>query len=364
MEKIKVLIADDSGVYRSMIKSVFEDAQRFEIVAAVASGLLAIEKLKTSSVDLLILDLEMPGLDGIGTLKEMVKLKIKCKTLVFTSLSKHGAQCSLEALELGASDFITKPGHDTAPGSPLEKIKNALIPTVEGLFPKTQTITKAPQLSGDLDAFRWQILRPRLIMIGSSTGGPSVLEYLFAQLKGQLTCPIIITQHMPPIFTATLAERLSRISGLDCAEAKDGEILTSNRVYIAPGDFHLRLKGTINETILTLDKGPLIQSVRPAVDPMFETAASIFKDKCLAFVLTGMGYDGRDGARAVKQHGGYVGIQEKNSCTVFGMPGAVYESGHFDMIAAPDEIAQMLREKALGFLESSSKENLSRKVIC
>lgn len=363
MEKVKVLIVDDSGVYRSMIRSVFEDIGRFEIIAAVGSGILAIEKLLAHQIDLLVLDLEMPDLDGIGTLREMNKRGIKCKTLVFSSLSKYGAQCTMDALNLGATDFVTKPGHDDGSTSPMIKIKNAIMPKVQGLFPENHATTIVPKVESKIKNLRWEVFRPKIILIGSSTGGPTVLERIFSQLHGDLNCPIVITQHMPPTFTATLAERLSRNSGLQCAEAKDGERIEKNRVYIAPGDYHLRLRGTAEEAYFSLDQGPQIQSVRPAVDPMFETASVIYKDKCLAMVLTGMGYDGRDGAREIKKQGGLVAIQEKNSCTVFGMPGAVYEAGLYDVIESPDELAKTIKDKAFSEIYSSaSSSNLSRKI--
>lgn len=365
MQTIKVLIADDSGVYRSMIRSAFEGNPRFEVVGAVASGRLAIDKLVTSPVDLLILDLEMPDLDGLGTLREMAQKEIKCRTLVFSSLSLHGAQCTLTALELGATDFITKPGHEQQSVSPLTRIREALLPKIESLFPVAPEAVAIRRVEQKISPLTWELFKPRVVLIGSSTGGPTVLETIFSQLRGTLACPIIIAQHMPPLFTATLAERLSRASGLFCAEAKHGEALLRNRVYIAPGDFHLRLTGTASDASFTLDKGPQIQSVRPAVDPLFETAASIFKDKCLAFVLTGMGQDGRDGAQFIKKQGGLIAIQDKASCTVFGMPGAVYEAGLADLMGPPEELIRLLREKALETSSVSQSVNpLTRKVSC
>lgn len=158
-------------------------------------------------------------------------------------------------------------------------------------------------------------------------------------------CPIVIAQHMPPIFTATLAERLSRLSGIPASEAKNGGQLEKNHIYIAPGDYHLQLEGTMDDTKMVLNQGPQINSVRPAVDPLFSSAAAIFRDKCLGFILTGMGADGKSGAEDVKKRGGAIVIQSQESCVVFGMPGAVFASGAFDRIASPDEIIKIFHDK-------------------
>lgn len=346
--KIKVLIVDDSVVYRTQVKAVLQTLPEFEVVAVASNGRLGIERMTQVSIDLVILDLEMPEMDGIQTLKEMRRLDLKSKVVVFSSLSKRGAEITMEALSFGASDFVTKPD-GSSEGNPQDKIKSLLLPTLKALFASTFNTAKAEapvsKPSGNYPAILWDLLRPQIVVIGSSTGGPNALERIFSQLHGPLSCPIVITQHMPPIFTATLIERLGKISGIPASEAKHGEVLEKNHLYIAPGNFHLRLKNESGKVILQLDQEEKINFVRPAVDPLFETASSIYKDKCLGIVLTGMGADGKVGAEAIKGRGGAMMIQEAKSCVVFGMPGAVYASGAYDRMGTLDEIASVLQDK-------------------
>lgn len=348
---IKILIVDDSVVYRSQIRAAIQDLPEVEVLPAAANGKIAIERMKQTEVDLVILDMEMPELDGLGTMKEMDRLGIKAKVLVFSSASKRGSEITMEALKAGASDFITKPDGSQKTGKrPDEIIQEVLAPKILALFEKKKVAEKNPEnkLSKseytEFSSLLWGLFAPEILVIGSSTGGPTVLERIFSQISGDLLCPIIITQHMPPIFTATLAERISRLCGIPAKEAEDGEEL-KKQIYIAPGNYHLRLSGEKGNVILKLDQEAQINSVRPAVDPLFETAASIYKNKCLGVVLTGMGMDGKVGAEAIKFHGGAVIIQEEKSCVVFGMPGAVFQCGAYDKILTPDEIVEVIKEK-------------------
>lgn len=352
MAKIRVLIADDSVVYRSQIKAALSSSPFIEVVGAASNGRFAIQRLLQAPVDLLILDMEMPEMDGIETLTEVHQRNFGCKVLVFSSASKRGAEVTLKALRLGASDFIAKPSGagDIDPsrsGDPTEKIRALLVPKIEALFPNSQQQQAPLAAKNDLSFPKivWDLVSPQIVVIGSSTGGPAVLEEIFSRLAAPLKCPIVIAQHMPPIFTATLAERLGLASGIPAQEATHGTVLKKDQIYLAPGDFHLRLTGTPQEVVAQLDQGPQINWVRPAVDPLFESAAAIFKSRCLAFVLTGMGSDGKAGAEIVKQNGGAVVIQSEKTCAVFGMPGAVYAANAYDRIADPVEIANLLREK-------------------
>lgn len=354
MKKVRTLIADDSVVYRSQIRAALSDLEGIEVVGAAPNGKLALEKLQQMQVDLLILDLEMPEMDGIQTLKEIALRKLVCKVLVFSSTSKRGAEGTLEALKLGASDFITKPGHSedgsiASESNPSLKIRSVLEPKIRAIFSELETLkeVKTPaSVTQTYPKLIWDLFNPKIIVIGSSTGGPTVLEHIFSQLAPPLRCPILIVQHMPPIFTAALAERLKKMSGISIQEATHGTVVDPNTVYIAPGDYHMSLSGNLDRTTILLNQGPLINSVRPAVDPLFESAASIFKNKCLGIVLTGMGCDGKVGSEKIKEAGGGVLIQSEKSCVVFGMPGAVMASGAYDKVLDPKEIIVMLQEKA------------------
>lgn len=347
MQKIKVLIVDDSVIYRSQIRAALDNFPRLEVVGTASNGRLAIERLVLTPVDLLILDLEMPEMDGIQTLQEMTKRGLKCKVVIFSSTSKRGAEVTMEALRLGANDFIAKP-NGASDLQPFERIRALIGPKIDALFPEvvsTKVEKSAVKRNDQYPKIIWDLFKPKIVVIGSSTGGPTVLEKIFSELAPPLNCPIVIAQHMPPVFTAAFAERLSKLSGIPVREAIHGEVLDKNCIYIAPGDYHLRLQGTALKTTITLDQGPQINSVRPAVDPLFSTAAEIFKDQCLGFVLTGMGADGKDGAEVIKQNGGTMIIQDEKSCVVFGMPGAVFSAGAYDRIATPDEIIDILQDK-------------------
>lgn len=349
MKKIRVLIAEDSAVYRSRIRSALSQADFIEIAGIAVNGRAVIERLSKDPVDLLLLDLEMPEMNGIQTLKEIRKLGFPCQIIVFASVTKSCAEKTLEALRLGAVDFAAKPGLDkpddkSATGAD-EKIRALLLPKIQALYSHIKTIpakteTPYPRLG-------WDGVQPGIVVIGSSTGGPAVLEEIFSGLRGSLRCPVVIAQHMPAVFTTSFAERLERVSGFKVIEAQHGSALEPQTVYLAPGNYHLRLQAAGADIICQLDQGPLINWMRPAVDPLFVSAASIYKDKCLAMVLTGMGADGKAGCEIVKQNGGAVVIQSKESSTVFGMPGAVQESGAYDRIADISELIQIIQEKAL-----------------
>lgn len=350
MSGINVLIADDSVVYRNQIRSALSACENINIVGAASNGRLALERLAQTPTDLLILDLEMPEMDGLQVLSEIARLGMKTKVLVFSSHSKRGTEIALEALRLGAMDFVTKPDASSAAQDPhlepQQKIRNLLEPKIRVLLdqvgkPLVMTATKTEWISPNLDLFR-----PDVIVIGSSTGGPRVLEELLENFHGRLRCPILIVQHMPPVFTTSFGERLQKLSGLPVAEAVHGETLGTDRIYIAPGDYHLRLKKGATRITVELDRGAQVNSVRPAVDPLFESAADVFGSGCLGIVLTGMGADGRVGAEALKNAGGTVIIQSQETCVVFGMPGAVMDAGAFDHVMSPAEIRNVLLKKA------------------
>lgn len=357
MNKIKTLVVDDSVVYRSQIRTALEEISQIELVRTASNGRLALERLKQESVDLLILDLEMPEMDGLQTLKEIKEHGYQqTKVLVFSSASKRGADITMEALSLGASDFIPKPGPTIAEETtheivnPSEKIKLALEPRIKALFPKEFMETVVPPrvhhgIKAEPLSVNWKNFVPQILVIGSSTGGPTVLEKIFSEVKSALHCPVVIVQHMPPVFTTQLAERLQRFSGIIAHEVKHEMLLENNNIYVAPGNYHTRIVTDGDKVKFHLDQGPLINSVRPAVDPLFESAAAIYQNACMGFVLTGMGMDGKVGAEKIKALGGAIVIQSEETCVVFGMPGAVHAIGAYDRIATPSEFIGIMREK-------------------
>lgn len=365
MARVRTLIADDSVIYRNQIKAALSQFPWIEIVGSASNGQVALEWLKVLSVDLLILDLEMPEMDGLQALTEIARTGRlpALKVVMFASPSLRSARRTLEALRLGAVDFIAKPdGTDVgfdALKEPVARIQAALMPKVEALFPQAlePEVPEPPSHALPLalpntvgyfpkSAIDWEIFRPEILVIGSSTGGPNALEVLFSQLQGPFAVPICIVQHMPPLFTATLAERLGKLAGIIAKEPESGEVLQPNHLYLAPGGFHMSLtRDRAQKTRLVLDQGPQQHFVRPAVDPLFESAARLYGRKALGVVLTGMGSDGQRGAQAIKQEAGVVVIQERQSCVVYGMPGAVEAVGAFDKIYDLEQIVQFLRGK-------------------
>lgn len=351
---MNILIVDDSIVFRSQIKKALEGISGMDVVGTVSNGKLAIEKLQQLPVDLVILDQQMPEMDGLQTLKEMKKRELKPKVIMYSSLTTTGSQLTLDALANGAHDFITKPSGGALTFDTAQKaIREGLVVKISQFIDKSMTPTipqKRPEVgvlpSKDFLKVDLQIMRPEIIVIGSSTGGPPALEKVLDKISVTPKVPILIAQHMPPIFTHSLAKRIEKETGAVCNEAVDNEKLQNNRIYVAPGDYHMTLEKKMDGHVyIRLDQTPHQNSVRPAVDPLFKTAAEIYKNHCLGIILTGMGEDGVRGCNEVKKHGGGVMIQNKESCVVFGMPGAVMQAGCYDEIGDLMKINNLIRSK-------------------
>lgn len=338
---MKVLIVDDSVVFRSQIKSALESVPGIEVTGTAQNGRFALQRLSQVPADLVIVDMEMPEMDGPQTIKEIKAAKYPVKIIVFSAHTARGSMAAIEALSAGAHDFVTKPtGDDLTPDNAAERIKRELVPKILQFAPaNVNQVSTIGGIKKDLSLFR-----PSVVVIAASTGGPPALEKILSNLEPPLTVPILIAQHMPPVFTASLARRLQDVSGIASAEAVDGEELKPNRVYIAPGNYHMRLAKNVNTVHVKLDQGPPRHSVRPAADNLFESAAEVFGNRVLSIVLTGMGEDGAAGSRLIKEKGGGVAIQDQSSCVVFGMPGAVAKSGAFDLMTDLSTINLLLKK--------------------
>ncbi len=344
MEKIRTLIVDDSVVFRSQIRMCLEKAEFLDVVGVASNGHIALEKLRHERVDLMILDLEMPVLDGLGTLQEMRRLNLSCKVIVFSSLSPRGAKNTLEALDLGAVDFVAKPNGtyiQSFQSKSSDILTDLLLPKIRDLFDR--------DLEGCNDGsktessnFNWLRFEPKMIFIGCSTGGPMALEKIFSGLRAPFDCPILIVQHMPPVFTANLAGRISKICGVPAAEGRHDEIIEANRIYIAPGNFHMRMEKVGVAMKIKLNQEDCENSVRPSVDPLFRSAAKYFDGNALGVILTGMGKDGLQGSQQLRARGNPIIIQNRESCVVFGMPGALYQCGAYDSIQNLEQITETL----------------------
>lgn len=340
MKKIKVLIVDDSVLFRSQIQQALKDCEQIEILGTASNGKIALDKLEAQPADVMILDLEMPVMDGITTVKELRQKRVATKVILFSSMSQSGAEKTLEAMKLGALDFVAKPTPDDNTLAPHEKIRSSLLPKILSLFPKvTPVISSTPARSN----FNWEVFRPEILVIASSTGGPNALNDFFQLLTAPVPFPILVTQHMPPVFTTSLAQRLGQISQKKSSEGIEGEVLQPNQIYVAPGNFHMSITGNRLQQTIHLDQGPMRNFVRPCADFLFESASQIFRKNTLGIVFTGMGRDGADGAQAIKSAGGSVLIQDQATSVVFGMPGAVFEAGHFDYAGSPADLARKVQ---------------------
>ena len=341
MKKIKVLVIDDSVLFRSQIQAALQSCSGLELLGAASNGKLGLEKMISLDPDLCILDIEMPVMDGIETLKAMRDQRLRTKAIMFSSQSRAGADKTMEAMRLGALDFVPKPLADGSPVSPAEKIRDALLPKILSLF---QPQLKQPDSIRPRSFFTWAGFSPSVLVIASSTGGPNALVEFFSAITEPLPFPVLVAQHMPPVFTASLAARIEASCGKRCKEGEHQERLMNDSIYIAPGNFHMSVALHEDVPRILLDQGPLRNYVRPCADFLLESAASVFGARTLGIVLTGMGRDGADGADKIKKLGGAVMIQNEASCIVFGMPGAVASAGLQDFSGTPVELAERLNQ--------------------
>jgi two-component system, chemotaxis family, protein-glutamate methylesterase/glutaminase len=337
----RVMIVDDSGVLRGVVAQWIEREPDLEVVARHANGRLAVNDVAHSAPDVIILDIDMPVMDGLEALPLLTKACPDARILMVSTLTRRNAQISLKALELGAIDCLPKPeAQRDIVGLP--EFHRALLRKVRGLVrwrPHAGGY-RAPTVPAERFARRaFSSRRPQAIVIASSTGGPEALGRLLAALAPSLgQTPVLIAQHMPPLFTAALAERLSRVAGIEAVEARDGEEIAAGRVYVAPGDGHMTITPGAPPRI-AIGQGPAINFCRPSADALFESAANVFASRTLGIVLTGMGADGAQGARQIADAGGSVIAQDFGSSIIWGMPGAAAETGACAAILPLDEIA-------------------------
>lgn len=345
---MNVLIVDDSVVFRASISRALEDVKEIQVVGVARNGKIAIEKLKKLKVDLITLDLEMPVMGGIETLKHIRKDNKKIAILVFSTLTQFGAKKTIEALGLGADDFLPKTTEGASIDENTEIIKRELVPKILQFVPRfisgpevDPTKTKPTRPSEILmeTTDKLKHTRPKIICIGSSTGGPEALRKIFSSLRNDNGIPILVTQHMPPVFTDQLAKMLDRLSSMNIKEAQNKEPILSNNCYIAPGDYHMTVDKNNDSYFIRLNQEEKVNHVRPAVDVLFSSVAKVFGQKSLAIILTGMGEDGLQGAKKLKVNSIPIIIQDKESSVVWGMPGAIYKEGIQEMVLPLDKMA-------------------------
>lgn len=338
-EKIKVLVADDSALMRMMIVEILNSHPDINVVGVATNGHVVTEKLEKLNPDVITLDIEMPLMNGIETLKNIRKIK-PTPVIMMSSLTKAGAEITLQALELGAFDFLTKP--DPKLGYSLESVKNELISKVlmaAESGKKKHQFLKTPQNLFNKPFNNNNKLKT--VIIGSSTGGPQALKSVIPFLPADLPAQIAIVQHMPPKFTDLLAQRLDKISQIRVKEAQNGDRLKKGEAFVAPGNFHMSIE---DGGMIKMNQEPPLWGVRPAIDITLSSAAKVFKEDLICVILTGMGHDGTQGAGAVKKFGGYCIAEDKSTCVIYGMPKSVYDAGYTDKVAPLQEIANVIIE--------------------
>ncbi len=351
MRKARVLIIDDSAVIRRLLTDALSGEPAIEVVGTAANGKIALAKIPQVNPDLVTLDIEMPEMDGLQTVREIRKVYPKLPVIMCSTLTQRGAVATLQALSSGASDYVTKPANVGSVTAALEMVQAQLIPKIKAFCPWTSPAAFPPSsgrgsaaaiagnLKGRTDAVGRQI---DIIAIGVSTGGPNALTEVFRRLPAELPVPVVIVQHMPAVFTKYLADRLNDVSPLSVREATSGEVLQAGKAWLAPGDYHMALARTSSGIAIRLHQGPPENSCRPAVDVLFRSVAEIYGSRSLAAVLTGMGQDGLRGCEAIRERSGIVLAQDEPSSVVWGMPGAVVRHGLADEILPLAEIAPAL----------------------
>jgi two-component system chemotaxis response regulator CheB len=336
---IRVMIVDDSAVVRGLVSRWLSEETDIEVVARHANGKLAVADVARSAPDIILLDVEMPVMDGLEALPLLLKARPSARVLMVSTLTKRNAEISFKALALGAIDYLPKPDSNSEltlsadfRGEVVRKVKALGRPRPH----RARLQTEVPDVFG----YAGLTAAPAEIAIGSSTGGPEVLVNLLGVLSPALSrLPVVIAQHMPPVFTAILAERLAKATGREAREGKNGEPVKPGTIYVAPGGHHMTVVRATSPVLRIGDEPPL-HFCRPAVDPLFRSVAATFGPASLGIVLTGMGHDAAAGARSIADAGGSVIAQDESSSVVWGMPGAAAAVGACSALLPPAAIAE------------------------
>lgn len=362
MPPISVLVVDDAVVVRRMVSDVLADDADLRVVGMAANGVIALQKLTQLQPDCVILDVEMPAMSGLEVLKALRTSHPRLPVIMFSSFTERGAAATLDALALGASDYVAKPSNTGSVSVARQRIRDELVPKIKGLcrgraadaavrpvaVPARAKTPRVASGTGGMLTRTDRAIPPDILVVGVSTGGPNALAVVLPQLPADFPLPIAIVQHMPPMFTRLLAQRLDQQCALHVVEATDGLALTPGTVAIAPGDHHMVVHSRPGRRLLVrLNQDPPENSCRPAVDPLFRSAVDACGGRVLAVVLTGMGQDGLRGCETVRAAGGRVVVQDEASSVVWGMPGLVARGGLAHAVMPLSEMAaELLRRSA------------------
>ncbi len=369
-EKIKVLIVDDTALYRKILKDVLSEIANVEVVGSAPNGKIALSKIDVFHPDIITLDLEMPEMDGLETLRQ---IKIQRKNVAAIMVSAHttkDAKITLQALELGAFDFIAKPDSSSFVEN-IKSLKEQFGPKLEAYLTKNNIRSALRQRPAPVAAPRPAVApsrpqqavtgaspvthkglvqKPKIVAIGISTGGPKALAEVIPQIPGSLAVPVVIVQHMPPVFTKALADSLNKKSALNIVEGTDGEELKQGTVYIAPGGKQMKLVAATmpGKYRIKITDDPPENHCKPSADYLFRSVAELFPGKALGVIMTGMGRDGTQGLLKMKQAGAKVLSQNEETCVVYGMPMEAVKAGVVDDVVPLQKIADRIAQVVNG----------------
>lgn len=365
-QPLRVLVVDDTIVYRKIVSDILEDLPDVEVVGVAHNGKIAISKIASLKPDLLTLDIEMPEMNGLEVLAELKKEAFDVGAIVLSTLTPKGGDMTMKALDLGAFDFIPKPETSSMEESK-EEVKNAITPmfrafarrrevqnilrgkkqidpsSTSGVKHTTETQSIAERMSAIRGA---KSSKSEIIGIGVSTGGPNALAQMLPRLPANLNVPVLIVQHMPPIFTQSLAKSLDARCALKVKEASDGEPLTPNKILIAPGGKQMKVVASMDGTarIVRVNDDPPENSCKPSVDYLFRSIAYHYVGRATGVIMTGMGSDGTKGLQLMKRNGAAIIAQDEASCVVYGMPKDAVDANVVDVVASLDQIAQEIAD--------------------
>ena len=325
-QKIRVLVVDDSVVIRRLVCHALEEDPGIEVVGVASNGRIALHRIKQVNPDVITLDIEMPEMDGLEMLRELRRQDRELPVVMFSTMTERGASATFEALSLGADDYVTKASNAGSLDVSLANLRQELIPKIRQFFVIASAEPPAAAPARRVASLAVSSQR-RAVAIGVSTGGPAALVKVVPQFPATFPLPIFIVQHMPPLFTRLLAERLDTLTPLSVQEGMDGEIPTPGHIYLAPGDLHMRVRTSARGPVIALDQGPALNSCRPSVDALFSSLADVYGPAIVAAVLTGMGHDGMTGAERLDACGACILAQDEATSVVWGMPGSVVQAG-------------------------------------
>lgn len=342
MPRIRVLVVDDAVVMRKLISETLGRDPDLEVVGTAANGKIALQKITQVNPDIITLDVEMPEMDGLETLREIRKIYPRLPVIMFSTVTQRGAAATLDALSFGTSDYVTKPANVGSVNEAIERLEQDLIAKIKVHCrrpPAGEAVKPLPIFPTPPNSAPAKLMPIQIVCIGTSTGGPNALVEVFAHLPARLPVPLVIVQHMPPMFTALLAERLTAHSSVPCQEGAEGQLVECGRAYMAPGGRHMEVQRAGNNLKIRLQDEPPENSCRPAVDVLFRSVVAAHGSGVLGVVMTGMGQDGMRGCELIRAAHGHVLIQDEPTSVVWGMPGAVAQAGYANKVLALNQIA-------------------------